>query len=423
MPATGLLEQTDPPQPTRQQSDSEKLDHVNEKIRVMRIFSRLNIGGPSIHVVLLTQQLDSSRYETTLVVGREGDREGSFDALARSKNVSPLTIETMGRSIRAFADLRSFVSLCRLMLRDRPHVVHTHTAKAGALGRLAAFTTGVPVVVHTFHGTVFTGYFGPVGSRVYSVVERALARITDAVIGVSPAVTAELVKHRLRPRHEIRTVPLGLELDRFLDEHPRGGFRRRLGLPKEAKLIGCVGRLVPIKDLPTLLAAFADVDGAHLALIGDGPERERLESLGRELGLDRRIHFTGFLSNLEEVYQDLDIVVNSSRNEGTPVSLIEAMAAGVPVVATSVGGTPDLLQNGNLGELVPAGEPKSLSEALTSAIERPEPGRARCARARAAVLAKYRSERLVSDIEVLYRDLLRKNGVAAGVPELAPDRT
>lgn len=398
-----------------------------EKFRVMRIFSRLNIGGPSIHVVLLTAKLDAARYETTLVVGREEEHEGSFEALARANDVSPLTVETMGRSIRASDDLRSFVALCRLMARVRPHIVHTHTAKAGALGRLAALVTAVPVVVHTFHGTVFSGYFGPIGSRLYAATERALARITDSVIGVSPAVSEELAAHRLRPRHGIHTVPLGLELDGFSNEPGRGHFRRRLGIPGSAKLVGCVGRLVPIKDLPTLLNAFATVDGAHLALIGDGPDRARLEALSRELGLERRVHFTGFVSELETVYPDLDIVVNSSLNEGTPVALIEAMAAAVPVVATAVGGTSDLLQNGTLGQLVPPGEPEALSKALSKAlsetIEHPERTRARCAKARSTVLSKYRSERLVADIEALYQDLLLEKGVGAHVRALAPTRT
>lgn len=395
----------------------------------MRIFSRLNIGGPSIHVVLLTEQLDASRYETTLVVGREGDREGSFDALARAKNVSPLILETMGRSIRMVDDLRSFVFLVRLMARERPHIVHTHTAKAGALGRLAALVTAVPIVVHTFHGSVFSGYFGAMGSRLYAATERALARVTDTVIGVSPAVTEELVSNRLKPRHGIHTVPLGLELDRFsnVTVTPHGDIRGRLGIPAGVKLVGCVGRLVPIKDLPTLLNAFVNVDGAHLVLVGDGPDRAQLESLSRELGLDDRVHFTGFLSDLQTVYPELDVVVNSSLNEGTPVALIEAMAAGVPVVATAVGGTSDLLQNGTLGDLVPHGAPdalsKALSKALSEATQHPERVRLRCAKARSAVLANYRAERLVADIDALYRNLIAEKGVASNERALAPTQT
>ena len=398
---------------------------ADETIRVLRIFSRLHIGGPSIHVVLLTAGLDRERYQTTLVVGREGDREGSFLDLAASKNVAPIVVPTLGRSIRPLRDLRSFVVLCRLMMRERPHVVHTHTAKAGALGRLAAFVTGVPVVVHTFHGSVFSGYFGALGSHIYKTAERFLARITDAIIGISPAVAEELVAHRLRPRHGIHTIPLGLELDGLIDatRSRPGALRRRLGLNQNVKLIGSVGRLAPVKDLQTLLSAVERVDDVHVALIGDGPERSRLEQLRDELGLASRLHFTGLLSELENVYPDLDCVVNSSRNEGTPVALIEAMAAGVPVVATAVGGTPDLLRGGALGTLVPPGDANALANALADALEDRDASFIRAAEARTAVVEKYRCERLIHDMETLYHELLVLKGIAAATPEFSPSRT
>jgi len=398
---------------------------TDETIRVLRIFSRLNIGGPSIHVVLLTAGLDRQRYQTTLVVGREGDREGNFFDLAESKSVAPVVVPTLGRSIRPIGDLRSFVVLCRLMMRERPHIVHTHTAKAGALGRLAAFVTGVPIVVHTFHGSVFSGYFGTLGSRTYETVERLLARVTDAIIGISPAVAEELAAHRLKPRHGIHTIPLGLELDGFAHA-PRsrpGALRRRLGLDPSVKLVGAVGRLAPVKDLETLLRAVERAADVHLAIIGDGPERSRLESLRDQLGLASRIHFTGFLSKLENVYPDLDCVVNSSLNEGTPVALIEAMAAGVPVVATAVGGTPDLLRDGRFGALVPPGNAKALASAILDALEDRDRSLARAGEARTAVLEKYRSERLIHDTETLYRELLALKGMAATTPQFSPGRT
>ncbi|TDI35588.1 MAG: glycosyltransferase family 1 protein [Acidobacteria bacterium] len=390
-----------------------------EKIRVMRIFSRLNVGGPSIHVVLLTAELDPARYTSTLVLGKEEVHEGNLHELAQSKNLDPIIVPTLGRSIRPVDDFRSFITICRLIAQHRPHVVHTHTAKAGALGRIAAPLMGVPVTVHTFHGSVFTGYFRKLPAAIYALVERALARVTDAIIAVSPAVAEELAKKRLVPRHGIHTIPLGLELERFGSPEANGRLRARLGLDRNIPLIGCVGRLVPIKDVPTLLSAFARLEGApapcmraHLALIGDGPERERLESLADKLGVASRVHFTGFLSELETVYPDLDLVVNSSRNEGTPVALIEAMAAGIPVVATSVGGSPDLLQGGALGELVPPGEPEALAHALERTLRRQDEIVSRTHAARTAVLEQHRAERLLDDIDTLYSTLLRRKGFA-----------
>ena len=291
-------------------------------------------------------------------------------------------------------------------------MVHTHTAKAGALGRIAAPLMGVPVTVHTFHGSVFKGYFRKLPAALYALVERALARVTDAIVAVSPAVAEELAKERLAPRHGIHTIPLGLELERFCSPPAKGRLRARLGLDRNIPLIGSVGRLVPIKDVPTLLSALARLEGAHLALVGDGPERARLESLARTLGVSSRVHFTGFLSELETVYPDFDLVVNSSRNEGTPVALIEAMAAGIPVVATSVGGSPDLLQGGALGELVPAGEPEALAHTLERTLRRRDETVSRTHAARAAVLEHHRAERLLDAIDTLYGTLLRRKGFA-----------
>ena len=383
-----------------------------EKIRVMRIFSRLNVGGPSIHVVLLTADLDPARYDSTLVLGKEELHEGNLYELAQSKNLEPVIVPTLGRSIRPVDDFRSFITICRLIALHRPHVVHTHTAKAGALGRIAAPLMGVPVTVHTFHGSVFTGYFRKLPAAIYTLVERALARVTDAIVAVSPAVAEELAKKRLAPRHGIHTIPLGLELERFRSPPAKGRLRARLGLDRNIPLIGCVGRLVPIKDVPTLLSAWTRLEGAHLALVGDGPERARLESLARTLGVASRVHFTGFLSELETVYPDLDLVVNSSRNEGTPVALIEAMAAGIPVVATSVGGSPDLLQGGALGDLVPAGDPEALARALERALRRRDETDSRTHAARAAVLEHHRAKRLLHDMDTLYGTLRRRKGFA-----------
>ena len=386
----------------------------DERIRVLRIFSRLNVGGPSIHVVLLSEKLDPERYQTTLVVGREGEREGSFHALAEEKKVRPVIISTLGRAVRPIQDLRSFFSLCRLMARSRPHIVHTHTAKAGALGRAAAFVTGVPLVIHTFHGSVFSGYFGATGTRVYRFIEKALSRITDAVVAISPAVAREIGAEGLSPRYGIHMIPLGLELDRFLRTRPRGALRARLGLEAETKLVGCVGRLAPIKDIPTLVAAFGHLENAHLVLVGDGPERPRLEALARESALASRVHFAGFLAGLENVYPDLDLVVNCSRNEGTPVALIEAMAARVPVVATAVGGTPDLLRGGDLGTLVPPKDPGALAHAISKILAEPTESASRAERARESVLETHRADRLVADIESFYGTLLERKGLTSG---------
>jgi glycosyltransferase involved in cell wall biosynthesis len=292
----------------------------------------------------------------------------------------------------------------------RPAVVHTHTAKAGAVGRLAAWLAGVPVIAHTYHGHVLRGYFGPVKTAAYRLIERVLDRVTDAPITVSTALRDDLAALKVSRADKIRVVPLGLDLQRFTRPHPRGALRAADGIPEAAPLVGIVGRLVPIKDVETFLAAAARVQAARedtrFAVIGDGESRAALEAKAAELGIGPAVRFHGWRTDLEAVYADLDVVVNSSRNEGTPVALIEALAAGRPVVATAVGGTPDLLAGGAHGALVPAGSPEALAAAILDVFGNPAESRRRAEAGRAHVFAHHSAERLIDDIDALYRELL-----------------
>ncbi|HSD65724.1 MAG TPA: glycosyltransferase [Vicinamibacteria bacterium] len=378
-------------------------------LRVLRIFSRLNIGGPSIHVILLSAGLRPLGYETRLVVGKEAPREGNMLALAAEKNVTCEAMAGLGREIAPLQDLRALVGLYRLMRAWRPEIVHTHTAKAGVLGRLAARAAGVPTVVHSYHGHVLRGYFSPARTALFRWLEARLATVTDALVAVSESVKADLVGLGIAPAARIRVIPLGLELGHLAGALPRGVLRREAGIPDAAPLVGMVGRLVPIKDVPTFLRAARIVrerrPDARFALVGDGAERPALESLCRELALDGKASFFGWRRDLEAVYGDLDVVVNASRNEGTPVALIEALAAAKPVVATRVGGTPDLLGDGERGRLVPPGEPDALAGAVLETLEDSEAARRRARAGREHVLARHSSDRLVRDVEALYREL------------------
>lgn len=381
-------------------------------IRVLRLFSRLNVGGPSIHVVLLTAGLAPRGYLTRLVIGTEAAHEGNLLDLAAAKGVVCESMPSLGREIRPLQDLRALFALRRLMRAYRPHIVHTHAAKAGLLGRLAALLAGVPVVIHTYHGHVLRGYFGPTKTAVFRRLEQILARYTDRLIAVSPRVKQDLVDMGIARSERFRVVPLGLELQDLARPLPRGGLRRDRGIPDQAPLIGMVGRLVPIKDVSTFLHAAARVrqvtSEARFALVGDGEERRLLEDLSARLGLAEVVTFHGWRRDMQSVYGDLDVVVNTSRNEGTPVALIEALAAGRPVVATRVGGTPDLLKGGELGRLVPAGDAHAVAEAILDALrDRDHEGaRARSRAARDHVLREHSAERLIGDVDALYRELL-----------------
>ncbi len=378
-------------------------------LRILRVFSRLNIGGPSLHVILLSAGLRPLGYETRLVVGRESPREGNMLPLAAEKNVVCESMVGLGREIAPLSDLRALAGLHRLMRAWRPAIVHTHTAKAGVLGRIAARAAGVPTVVHTYHGHVLRGYFSPAKTALFRWLETRLATTADALVAVSESVKQDLVDLGIAPANRIRVIPVGLELAHLAAVLPHGGLRGEAGIPEDAPLVGMVGRLVPIKDVPTFLRAARIVrelrPETRFALVGDGEERPALESLCRELGLDGKATFFGWRRDLAAVYGDLDVVVNASRNEGTPVALIEALAAAKPVVATRVGGTPDLLGEGERGRLVPPGDPESLARAVLETLEGSEAARGRALAGREYVLQRHSSDRLVRDVDALYREL------------------
>ena len=389
---------------------------ASRPIRIARVIARLNIGGPAQHTVLLTAGLDRERFATTLITGVVGPEEGDFLEAARSRGVRPIVIPQLGRSIRPARDLAVLLTLVRLFRQLRPDIVHTHTAKAGTLGRLAARFAGVPVTVHTFHGHVLDGYFSPAVTRFFIGVERALGRRTDCLVTVSPRLRAELLAMGIgRPEH-VKVIPLGLDLERFRRACPGVPvLRPALGLGADVPLLGIVGRLVPIKDHATLFQAMALLEPhdppVHLVVVGDGEERPRLDGLAGRLGLGQRVHFLGWRSDLETILPELDMVVCASRNEGTPVAIIEAMAAGVPVVSTDVGGVADLVTHGETGWLVRAGDPPALAQAIQHLLG-DAALRARLAAAgRPAALERHGVDGLIRRVEALYTDLFsRKKG-------------
>src|SRR5581483_4023722 len=249
----------------------------------------------------------------------------------------------LGRRISARDDARALGALVSLIRRERPDVVHTHTAKAGALGRIAARLARVPVVVHTFHGHVLSGYFGPVGSLLARVAERALALLADRLVVLSDRQRDDLARtfHVARPE-KFTIVPLGRDLSAFA-RAPRGRLRAELGLDAKTPLLAFVGRLVPIKDPSTLLRALAAMKTkAVVAVAGAGPLEEAVREEARSLGLAERVRLLGWRQDLDAILADADALVLSSRNEGTPLAIIEAFAAGTPVVSTAVGGVADM---------------------------------------------------------------------------------
>jgi glycosyltransferase involved in cell wall biosynthesis len=355
-----------------------------------------------------------------LIFGALDAGEASLEHPAQASGIPLMPIADLGRSVRAGSDLRAFAALVRTMFRERPDVVHTHTAKAGTLGRLAALVYNSTrrqsrraLVVHTFHGHVLDGYFSARVNRLVRAAERWLARISDRIITISPRQQHDIVERfAVAPAAKTSMVPLGLDLDALLslgDDVP--GLRESIGASADDVIVGYVGRMVPVKDLYTLIRAFAQalalVPSLRLVLAGGGTDRTEIEILVGELGIAGRVHFLGWISDLAGFYATIDIFALSSLNEGTPVAAIEAMAAARPVVATAVGGVPDVVEAGRTGVLVPARDPRAMAEALAQLASDRARRASMGAEGRDRARTRYSHVRLVDDVERLYLTELR----------------
>ncbi|MFY9621665.1 MAG: glycosyltransferase [Pyrinomonadaceae bacterium] len=414
-------------------------------MKILRIIARLNVGGPARHVVWLTDGLRANGYDTMLVTGVVPPGEDDMTYFARSAGVIPHVIPQMSREI-SLGDALASWKLFRLMLRERPDIVHTHTAKAGTVGRVAgllyrwltpAALMGKPRAcrfVHTYHGHVFHSYYGPAKTKLFLAIERALARlVTDRIIVVSEQQRREINEDfRVGTPEQYAVVPLGLDLSLFSDSQgKRSRLREELSASEEELLIGIVGRLTEIKNHAVFLLVAARVKELNRAaanrprlrfvIIGDGHLRRSLEAQARELGLADDVVFLGTREDPDFFYPALDVVALTSHNEGTPLTLIEAMANERPVVATDVGGVVDLLGAkladgdgytvGERGIFAQSGDVEGFAAGLTRLVQdeglRKELGR----RGREFVARNYAKERLISDISNLYDQLLKAKAV------------
>jgi len=362
-----------------------------------------------LNTTYLSQYLAPLGYETILAGGALDDGDQSSIPEAKRRGVEVVELGSMRRSLGPVADLLAVWQIIRLIRKFRPSVVHTHTAKAGAIGRFAAWLCRVPVVVHTFHGHVFEGYFTPRVSRMFQRVERVLAGMSDRIIAISPSQLTDLSsRFKIARPEKFACIPLGFELDQFKNcgEH-LGELRAEFGLGAEVVLVGLIGRLVPIKNHRLLLEAIARLDvtaEVRFFIVGDGHIRRELERKATDLGIADRVIFTGARYDTARIYADLDIVALTSINEGTPVTLIEAMAAGKSIVTTDVGGIRDILPKG-YGAVVPSGDVAAFAEALARFID-DEGARASAVNASQADIARFEVDRLAGDVDRLYRSLL-----------------
>jgi glycosyltransferase involved in cell wall biosynthesis len=387
---------------------------TDEPIRILRVIARLNMGGPAIHVANLAAGLETRGYHTTLVAGSLARGEDSMAFLAERLGVSVVSVPEIQREISAVHDARSVLRIAELIRRERPHILHTHTAKAGAIARAAALLAGAarpPVVVHTFHGHVLKGYFGTGRTAFFRQVERTLARASDALVAVSPEVRDDLIEFGVAPREKFVVVRLGIPLDERLDDETNDiDYRQQYGIGQEAFVVGWVGRMTGVKDtgavLRTVAALRARGIDAVACLVGDGPDHEPLERLAHELGIARACFFVGYQAEIAGLYRLFDAFYLPSVNEGTPVSAIEALATATPVVANRVGGVPDVVRDGVDGFLVEPGDTEAAAERLATLARDPALRGALGEAGRARVRERYSVARLVDDVDRLYRALL-----------------
>ncbi len=412
-------------------------------IKVARVIARLNIGGPAIQAISLSKELSSQGFECRLLTGVVEPDEGDLTSEAFQEGIKIFIIPSLSREISFIKDIRAFWGLLGELRKWRPDILHTHTAKAGTLGRLAGLLARIPVRVHTFHGHVFYGYFGPFKTQVFLLVERILACFTDALVVLSKSQMRELVDtYHIAPENKFQIVPLGFDFASFPPpKSAKENKRIAWDLTPEHYICGFIGRLEPIKNPFLFVEAFQQLVSQRrnkskdpqcplqpiaAVIVGGGSLQEALRACLAEPVSPAPIKMVGWQNDLSEIYSALDVVVLTSLNEGTPVALIEAMVSGTPIVATNVGGICDLMVGEKQfvnddegrqfivyenGILVGPQDIEGIVGALNFLLLNQEQGRQMGRIGRAFALKNFSLDRLVDDVHQLYRRELDRKGL------------
>lgn len=395
----------------------------SEKIRVLHPITRLIIGGAQENTMLTAELLDKEAWDVDVYCGPQTGTEGSLIEIVQERGIS-LTIEpTMVREINPIKDLMAFVRLTRFIKRNGYQIVHTHSSKAGIVGRWAAKMAGAPIIVHTVHGWGHHERQHPLVRALYIVLEKLTLPITDKLIVVSPRNIDKGLADGIGKADDYVVIRSGIELDRF--GHPqvsREEMRRDLGIPQDAVVIGTVTRLSPQKaplDFLQMVAALMARDwgdkqpNLYFVMVGDGPLRGDVEATARELGVADRVVLTGLRRDIPELMATFDIFALSSLWEGLPRVLPQAMAAGLPIVATKIDGTAEAVQHGVNGYLSSPGKPIELANAIADLVADSALAKQMGAAGRENV-AEFGARRMVDQIDQLYRDLLARKGGSCG---------
>ncbi len=360
--------------------------------------------------------LDRDRYEVSVACGTGDPSEGSLMDRAAAMGIPVRLIRGLQREIAPLRDTLTFWRLLRFIRRGGYQIVHTHISKAGVLGRLAAAASGVPVILHTYHGDVFQSYFSPFRSRLLLTFEQVAAAVSDRLIEVSRATLKRHVAYGVARPGRFVVIPNGIDLTPFDRPAPDAcEARARLGLPLKAPVVGTVAMLVPVKRIDVLLIAMETVlrklPDAALVIVGDGNQRTLLEGRAGVPSLCGRVRFLGLRDDVPALMSAFDALVLSSDEEGCPTSPIEAMAAGRPVVATDVGGVSEVVKHAENGLLVPRRDPDRLADAILSLLQSPDRARTMGLRGRQIAQERFDVRQMVAQVDALYRELLREKGI------------
>jgi glycosyltransferase involved in cell wall biosynthesis len=400
-----------------------------ENIRIIHVITRLDMGGSAQEALLTVLTLDPQFYKVILIKGSTSESAMTSTELqnvnqkleaACERGAEVISLPSLVRRISPWNDLKAFVLIWSLIRRYKPHIVHTHTSKAGALGRVAAWLASVPALIHKPHGHVFYGHFSPGLSRLFLLLEKLLGGITDHVIALSPMEARDYLSLRVLTVDKVSIIHSGVDVHRFIEgaKH-RTRKRKELGIPADSLVVGYVGWLIPIKGVTYLLDAMAEVVQRHpnslLLLVGKGDEKGeeeiKLKEQVENLGLDDNVRFLGWRPDVDKIMGCFDIFVLPSLNEGMGRVLVEAMSAGLPIVASRVGGIPDLVKHGENGLLVPPANAGALEQAISNLLSDKE-RRKRMGETGKTMCRPYSVEAMVDKIHKLYSRLLGEHSHA-----------
>lgn len=386
-------------------------------IKVLRIINRFNIGGPTYNATFLTRFLDDE-FETLLIGGLPEEGEADSLHIPHEYGVEPQILEEMKRTPNFKSDREAYRKIKEIIKEFQPDIVHTHASKAGALGRRAAFSCKVPVVVHTFHGHVFHSYFNPMKTNIFKTIERRLARKSTGIIAISELQKQELSQaHKICPANKIKVIPLGFDLEKFrvnLAEN-RISVRAKYGIKDEEVAVAIVGRLAPIKNHDFFLKLVESIlskgiEKVKFFIVGDGELKNEIEEKCKEINakFGEKVFMTSWIKDIATFNAGMDIMCLTSDNEGTPVSLIEGQASSLPIISTDVGGVKDIVDEGVTGFVIPKGDLNQFTEKMALLIENEEIRKKMSQNGWNFVRDKFHYMRLASDMGKYYRELLKK---------------